>query len=148
MNFELFNSDSWKKWSIKCSWGLGEVRFISPQWVQEKAMLGHQENLIFPAQKATDWLIIYSLCQKNFCRTVWRTNCLPCFCINLWNDYNSWFFSFFKNIHSWNFKFDSRVVNSNPVIKSSLILQSFFKSLKFCQKPHSRIIFNYFSTII
>ena len=41
------------------------------------------------------------------------------FCINLssWNDYDSWFFSFLKNICLWNFKFDSWITNHESLIQ-------------------------------
>ena len=42
------------------------------------------------------------------------------FCINLssWNNYDSWFFSFSKNIRSWNFKFDSLITNHELLIQT------------------------------
>ena len=54
-----------KKWSVKCSWGLSELRFPSLQRVQDRAMLEDQENLILIAQKTIDWLIIYSFFTSN-----------------------------------------------------------------------------------
>ena len=54
-----------KKWSVKCSCSLRELRFPSPQQVQGRAMLGDQENSILAAQKAIDWLIIYTFFTSN-----------------------------------------------------------------------------------
>ena len=54
-----------KKWSVKCSWSLRELRFPSPQQVQGRAMLGDQKNSILTAQKTIDWLIIYTFFTSN-----------------------------------------------------------------------------------
>ena len=48
-----------KKRSAEYNWDLEELWFPSLKQVQ--ALLGDQEYLIFTAQKAIDWLIIYSL---------------------------------------------------------------------------------------
>ena len=88
------------------------VLLLKPTKRPGRAMMGGQENSSFTAQEATDWLIIYSFFTSNL------VHCLRNFCINLgsWNDFDLWFFSFLKNIHSWNFKFDSQITNHELLI--------------------------------
>ena len=92
---------------------LRKLRFPSPKWVEGRAMLRNQENSIFTARKAIDGLIIYSFLHQIY-------GCLKNFRINLssWNDYDSWFFSFLKNICLWNFEFDSRITNHKSLIRT------------------------------
>ena len=45
--------------------GSGGAVILLSWWAQGRAMLGDQENLIFTAQKAVDWLIIYSFFMQN-----------------------------------------------------------------------------------
>ena len=45
--------------------GSGGAVILLPQQAQGRAMLGDKENLIFTAQKAVDWLIIYSFFMQN-----------------------------------------------------------------------------------
>ena len=95
--------------------------------------VGVPGNSIFTAQKAIDWLIICSIFTSDLVLS-------EKFFINLcsWNDYDSWFFSFLKNIRSWNFKFDSWITNHESLLQT---LPQMVFSCEFCEIFHNYNLF-------
>ena len=98
--------------------------------------MGNQENPIFTAQKAIDWVICSFLCKIQCC--------LRNFCIHSssWNNYDLWFFSLLNNICLWNFKFDSWIMD-HELLKLKLLrklqLQWKYKKFKTWKKSWEKL---------
>ena len=48
-----------KKWSVKYSWGLRKLRFLSLHQIQARAMLGNQEIGFLLLKRPADYLLSF-----------------------------------------------------------------------------------------